>query len=30
MGWPLKDPKNYGLQVFLDENRNVREVKIVD
>jgi hypothetical protein len=30
LGWPLKDPKHYGLQVHLDENRNVREVKIVD
>jgi hypothetical protein len=30
LGWPLKDPKHYGLQVHLDQNRNVREVKIVD
>ena len=30
LGWPLKDPKHYGLQVHLDANRNVREVKIVD
>ena len=30
MGMPLKDPSHYGLQVHLDENRNVRLVKIVD
>ena len=30
LGWPLKDPKHYGLQVQLDENRTVREVRIVD
>ena len=30
MGWPFKDPKSYGLQVHLDQNSNVREVKIVD
>ncbi len=30
LGWPFKDPKHYGLQVHLDENRSVREVKIVD
>ncbi len=30
LGWPLKDPKHYGLQVHLDGNRKVREVKIVD
>ena len=30
LGWPLKDPKHYGLQVHLDENRTVREVRIVD
>lgn len=30
LGWPFKDPKHYGLQVHLDENLNVREVKIVD
>lgn len=30
LGWLFKDPKHYGLQVHLDENRNVREVKIVD
>lgn len=30
LGWPLKDPQHYGLQVHLDENRNVLEVRIVD
>ena len=30
LGWPFKDAKHYGLQVHLDENRSVREVKIVD
>jgi hypothetical protein len=30
LGWPLKDPLHYGLQVHLDENRKVLEVKIVD
>lgn len=30
LGWPFKDAKHYGLQVHLDENRKVREVKIVD
>ncbi len=30
LGWPLKEPIHYGLQVHLDENRKVREVKIVD
>jgi|SRR6185503_5038889 hypothetical protein len=30
LGWPLKDPIHYGLQVHLDADRNVREVKIVD
>lgn len=30
MGWPFKDSKHYGLHVHLDENRNVREVRIVD
>jgi hypothetical protein len=30
LGWPLKDPKHTGLQVHLDENRQVREVRIVD
>lgn len=30
LGWPFKDSKHYGLQVHLDENRTVREVKIVD
>lgn len=30
LGWILKDPKHYGLLVHLDENRIIREVKIVD
>jgi hypothetical protein len=30
MGLPLKDPKHTGLQVHLDENHYVREVRIVD
>ena len=30
LGWPLKDPVRYGLQVHLDQNSNVRLVKIVD
>ena len=30
LGWPLKDPKHYGLQVHLDANQNVSEVRIVD
>ncbi len=30
LGWPFKDAKHCGLQVHLDENRKVREVKIVD
>lgn len=30
MGLPFKDPKHYGLQVHLDVNRIVREVRIVD
>ena len=30
LGWPLKDPQHYGLQVHLDTNHTVREVKIVD
>ena len=30
LGWAFKDPIHYGLQVHLDERRNVREVKIVD
>jgi hypothetical protein len=29
LGWTLKDPIPYGLQVHLDEDRKVREVKIV-
>ena len=30
LGWPLKDPVHYGLQLHFDANRRVREVKIVD
>ena len=30
LGWPMKDPIHYGLQVHLDQDRKVREVKIVD
>lgn len=30
LGWPFKDSKHYGLHVHLDEDRNVREVRIVD
>ena len=30
LGWPLKDPQHCGLQVHLDHNRTVREVRIVD
>ena len=30
LGWAFKDPKHYGLIVDLDENRKVREVRIVD
>ena len=30
LGWAFKDPSHYGLQVHLDQNQNVREVKIVD
>ena len=30
LGWPMKKPTTYGLQVHLDEDRNVRFVKIVD
>ena len=30
LGWLFKDPKHYGLQVHLDANREVTEVKIVD
>jgi hypothetical protein len=29
-GWPFKDPVPNGLQVHLDENRRVREVRITD
>lgn len=30
LGWAFKDPSHYGLQVHLDDQRLVREVKIVD
>ena len=30
LGWPLKDPSHYGLQLHFDPNRRVHEVKIVD
>jgi hypothetical protein len=30
LGWPFKDHKHYVLLVHLDDNRNVREVQIVD
>ena len=30
LGWLFKDPEHYGLLVYLDENRMVREAKIVD
>ncbi len=30
LGWAFKDPKHYGLQLHLDEEGNVREVRIVD
>lgn len=30
MGLPFKDPSHNGLQVHLDEERKVREVRIVD
>ena len=30
LGWLFKDPKHYGLLVYLDEKRTVREVRIVD
>ncbi len=30
LGWPLKDPKHYGLQLHLDSSRQVTEVRIVD
>jgi hypothetical protein len=30
LGWPLKKPEHYGLQVHFDADRVVREVKIVD
>jgi hypothetical protein len=30
LGWLFKDPKHYGLLVYLDERRIVREARIVD
>lgn len=30
LGWPMKKPTTYGLQVHFDAERIVREVKIVD
>jgi len=30
LGYPLKDPQSYGLQVHLDSSRTVTDVKIVD
>ena len=30
LGWPLKKPETYGLQVHFDQSRNVHSVKIVD
>jgi len=30
LGWPMKKPTTYGLQVHFDADRVVREVKIVD
>jgi uncharacterized lipoprotein YehR (DUF1307 family) len=30
LGWPFKDAKHYGLLVYLNENRNVHGVQIVD
>jgi hypothetical protein len=30
LGWPFKDSKHYGLQVHLNPDDSVREVKIVD
>jgi hypothetical protein len=30
LGWILKDPENYGVLVYFDQNRIVNEVKIVD
>ena len=30
LGWPFKDRKHYGLQVHLNTDRSIREVKIVD
>jgi len=30
LGWPVKKPTTYGLQVHFDHNRTVQLVKIVD
>lgn len=30
LGWPIKDPGTYGLQVHFDSQGNVALVKIVD
>jgi hypothetical protein len=30
LGWPVKNPMSYGLQVRFDDDRTVRLVKIVD
>jgi|GEM_PF-1899421 len=30
LGWLFKKPETYGLLVYLDQHRNVREVKMVD
>lgn len=30
LGWVFKKPETYGLLVYLDEKRRVREVKMVD
>ena len=30
LGWPMKRPDTYGLQVHFDHERNVKLVKIVD
>jgi len=30
LGWPIKDPRHYGLQVHFDGRGNVVLVKIVD
>jgi hypothetical protein len=30
LGWPMKNPNTYGLQLHFDADRNVKLVKIVD